>query len=306
MQTAYTFGPVALSSLERVAFYLNKDIGRGRVNGVNNDTDIQRRTRRSLLGWLLEVSSGFQNYCQREFLVAERVQYFDVAGPKMEYFPTAVPVLSISEVANDPLGLFNGGEWILTPDQDYHLSQTARSIVMVFNVLIYGNRSLRITCTGGLAYDAVNSTYTVEDEEGSSNIQPGYYAFGATSEAIGKVVSYNAGSHQLVLASVSGVFGLEDLTFQPAIYSQDIANTGATISAISRQSLVEAYPDLAQAINTEVRYMEKHEFDFENHQDAGKNGATRRPILKDGDIQLTFQPETLRVLDFHRRYLVGS
>lgn len=306
MQTACTFGPVALSSLERVAFYLNKDIGRGRVAGINNDTDIQRRTRRSLLGWILEVSAGFQNYCQREFLVAERIQYFDVSGPKMEYFPTAVPVLSISEVANDPLGLFNGGEWILTPDQDYHLSQTARSIAMVFNVLIYGNRSLRITYTGGLAYDAVNSTYTVSNETGGTNILPGYYAFGATSEAIGRVVSYNSSSHQLVLASVAGVFGLEALTFQPAIYSQDIAGTAATISAIGRQSLVEAYPDLAQAINTEVRHMEKHEFDFENQADGGKLGATRRPPETNSDRLFTFQPETLRVLDNHRRYLVGS
>ena len=307
MQTSYTFGIAALSSLERVAFYLNLDIGQGRVNGVNNDSELQRRTRRSIMAWILEISASFQNYCQREFIIQSRVQFFDCFTPKMSFFPTAVPIVSITEVANDPLGLFTGGQWTLNIDTDVHLEVTGNSFTTVFNVLVYGNNSVRLTYVGGLCYDPVNSLYVTKTEAGSSNITPGVYAYGNTSGSLGKVVSYSSSGHQITIASLAGAFQAnETVTFQPSIYAQDIAATSVVLSSITQQSLVEAFPDIARAIDIEVRYMQKHEFDYENQSDGGRYGATRRNALTHDDQFITLQPETLRIMDNYRRYLVGS
>ena len=55
----YVSQPVMLSSVERVAFYLSEDAGQGRVNGVNNDTPSQRRTRANLITWAQTISTSF-------------------------------------------------------------------------------------------------------------------------------------------------------------------------------------------------------------------------------------------------------
>ncbi len=302
----YVSQPVMLSSVERMAFYLQVDAGKGRVNGVNSDTPTQRLTRGNLITWAQTISTGFQNYLNRELLIGERTEYFDVINGGLTYFVRAVPVVDFLEVQNDATGQFNGSEWTLVKDQDYYLSATGNSLQIWFDILIPVARGLKVTYIGGLAYHAVNSTFTVTGVTGASNIVPGRYAYGDTSEAIGKVISYDDTTKTLVLESINGIFQAgEGLSFQSGIYAQDIAATSATILTIDRQSLVEQFPDLNQAMQMELRYMNKHEFNFEDKEQGGIQGSMSRSLT--GDVApYTFRPETLAILNRYRRFLVGS
>lgn len=313
MQTPNTFGPVMLTSLERVAFYLGKEIGKGRVDGINSDTPEQRRTRRSLLQWILDASSRVQNHCHREMLIQERTQYFNVDQSRMEYFPSATPILSIFSLRNDPLGLFAGGEWTLPP-ADYRINAGAYSFEPVFSQLMPGRNALEAVLTGGLAYHGTQSTFTVGGVESPENLATdsgAVYAYGNLSESIGRVVGYTAslvsGAGTLVVETYAGVFVPgEDLTFQTELYAQDIPSTGATITAIKKQSLCEAYPDISRAMELEIRYLEKHEMDFENQTDGGKYGATRRDPRGKDDPNWDVTDEAAARLAPYVRYLVGT
>ncbi len=304
MLSPYVSQPLMLSSVERMAFYLSEDAGQGRVNGVNNDTPAQRRTRANLITWAQTISTSFENYLNRELLIGERTEYFNVIPGGLTYFVRAVPVVEFLEVQNDATGQFNGSEWTLVHGQDYYLAATGNNLQIWFNILIPVARGLKVKYVGGLAWHAVNSTFTVGTVTGGSNIVTGRYAYGNTSEAIGKVVNYTGTT--LVLESINGIFMAgETLTFQSAPYAQDIAATAATIVTIDRQSLVEQFPDLNQAMQIELRYMNKHQMNFEDTSAGGVQGSTYRHT--EGDYRpYTFQPETLGILNRYRRFLVGS
>lgn len=304
--TAYTPTPTLLSSVERIAFYLGISAGEGRVDGANNDTADQRRNRRIIIGWNQAISAGFQSYTRREFIIQERTQFFDVMARQV-FFPAAVPILSVQEIVNDPLGLFQGGEWTVQTDA-YHLSQTGNSLEMVWNILIPGLNTMRLKYTGGLAYDATRSTFVITADDEHNNIQPGAYAYGETSEAVGRVISIETveGETSIVIENFYGCFlAGETLAFQPTMDGQDIPDTSAVIDSITARSLCEAYPDLSRALEIELRYMQKHEGDFENATDGGKYGATRKKQTDNPD-GYRFQDETRQILDRYQRILVGS
>lgn len=300
----YIFQPTMLSSIERMAFYLQVDPGKGRVGGINADSPQQRRVRRSLMQWAQTISTSFESYLNRDMIIMPRLQYFDVLSGALAYFPKAVPIVEFITVENDATGQFNGSQWTLVKDQDYYLGSEGTTLQIWFDLLIPGPRYLKVEYIGGMAYHAVNSTFTVSDVLGTGNIVEGRYAYGVTSEAIGKVISFEDGS--LVLESISGIFMEgEALSFQSAIYAQDIPATSATIAVIDKRSLVEQYPDLSLALEIELRYMDKHQLDFENTSAGGVQGSTYRHNATDMGAYI-FQPETLGILNRYRRYLVGS
>ncbi len=299
----YISPTVMLSSLERMAFYLKLDVGRGRVNGINSDTEKQRDARRSLIAWGLSISGSMQSFCQRDFLITEETIYFDVRPGDRVFFPRGVPIVSITSLKSDFTGQFTGSEFLVDSSL-YHIGNTGNTIEFWAPIIFSGGTALQYKGLGGLALDAVNSIYSLSSVTGPSNIKAGYYAFGETSESIGKVISYDADLGILVLESISGAFVKEPLTFQPAIYSQDIPDTGATIASIDSQSLVESCPNLSRAMEVELRYMQKHEFDFE-HEQEGKYGVTRRK-LTEATEPYNLQPETQMLMQPFRRYLMGK
>lgn len=308
MQTPYTYGPVMLSSLERCAFYLDKDIGLGRVDGRNDDTDAQRKTRRIIQGWLLDISSQIQNHCRREFLIQARTQYFDNLLPVQEFFPSAVPIVSITALEWDFLGTWLDASPSVIDSTIYQIGPTGGSFRLLYGG--YGGaNALRLnTYLGGMAYHGTQSVFTLEDVTGAGNITAARYACGTLSEAMGKVIAYNSTTKKITIDSLAGVFlEGEALTFQTALYSADIPATGATIASIDRQSLCEAYPDIARAIEIELRYMEKHTTDFENQTDGGSRaGASRRMPRGKDDQPPGLQEETETRLAPYVRYLVGT
>ncbi len=308
MQGPYTSGPVMLTSLARAAFYLQKDVGAGRVDGANNDTPQQRQARMSIMQWILAVSSRIETHCRREFLIRPRVQYFDNLNTDQTFFPRAVPIQSVTELATDMMGAFEDpADWSVDPTS-YIISQTGGAVQSVAGGLCGGLRTVRLSYLGGLAYHATHSTMTLDDVETPDNITPGLFAYGMTSEAMAKVVSFDEDTGEIVLDSLAGVFiEEEELTFQTTLYGQDIPDTGATIVTIDQQSLCEAHPAIARAVEMELRYMEKHETDHENQVDgSAKGGASRKmPVGKDDMVDIV-RPETADALSGYVRYLVGT
>ncbi len=308
MQTPYTYGPAMLTSLERVAFYLNKDIGLGRVDGRNNDTDEQRRTRQALMGWILDVSAQIQYHCNREFLIQPRTQYFDNIQAVQEFFPSAVPILSVAALEWDFSGTWEVGAESVIDATAYQIGPTGNTFRMRYGTY-QGMNALRLnTYLGGLAYHATQSVMTLGTVTGAGNIAAGRYAYGMDSESIGRVVAFDSGTGAATIDTLSGSFrALEELTFQPTAYGQDIASTGATIASIDRQSLADAHPEIARAVEIEIRFLEKHEYDFEIQSDgSAKSGASRRqPRGKDARPS-GLQEETEARLWPYVRHLVGS
>lgn len=315
MQTPYTFGPVMLTSLERVAFYLGKDIGKGRQDGASKDTDAQRRTRRAIIQWILDVSAQVQQHCNREFLIQERTQYYNVQGNSAEFFPSAVPIQSITELAADPLGQFAGGEYVID-SSNYQIGPTGHSFAILWGALVCGTNALRSKMVGGLAYHGTQSTFAVTGVAGKAALQATtlsapLYAIGGLSEAVGRLVSYAegavAGVGDMVIDTFAGAFiPGEPLTFQSEVDAEDLAGIAATIGSIARQSLCEAHPAIARALDIEIRYLDQHAFDFENASDGSpKGGATRRHPRR-GEPLIGLQEETEQRLEPYRRHLVGT
>lgn len=295
-----------LSSVERMAFYLQVDAGKGRVGGVNNDTPEQQATRRLLILWATSISTSFENYLNRDLLIREREEYFDVIGNGMNYFVRAVPIVEILRVQNDPTGQFDGSEWTLTAKQDYYPGSIGTYVQIWFNMLMNGPRCLRIKYVGGLAYDATKSTYTLKDVAGADKFTAGLYVYCETTESLGRVVSYDAESRACVIENIVGVpIPGETIKLQASLNGQDIPGVSAVIDTVDRASIVAGFPDLDQALMIEARYMQKHQTDFENTSSGGPQGSTYRHTPGDRRAY-NFQPETLGILDKYRRLLVGS
>ncbi len=313
MQTPYTFGPVMLTSLERVAFYLGKDIGKGRVGGVSTDTPAQRQTRRALLGWILDVSAQVQNHCSREFLILERTQYYDVNTAILSFFPSAVPILSITELAADYQGIYTGGESVIDP-ASYRIGPAGSWFNVDPGALYGGTSALRSKIVGGLAYHGTQSTFAVTGVTGKTSLQgeAPLYAIGGMSEATGRLVSYaegvTAGAGDMVIDTLAGAFiPGEPLTFQSEPDAEDLVGLAATIATVTRQSLCEAFPDIARSLEIEIRHMEEHAHSLNIQTDAGmKSGATRRPRRGKNDPIQGLQDETQLRLEPYVRYLMGT
>jgi hypothetical protein len=289
-----------------MAFYLEVDAGRGRVGGLDEDTPAQRATRRSLIQWATSISTSFQHYLGREILIAEREEYFDVPGNGQSYFVRGVPIVEILRVQNDPTGQFTGSEWTLTAGTDYYPGETGTYLQIWVNMLIGGSRFLRVKYRGGMAHHPVNSKYLVSAEETPASIQAGRYVYGNSSESQGKIISYDADTHLLVVEAIVGIFTPgETLTFQASQGGQDIPDTSAVLDEVREWSVAERFPDLDQALLIELRYMQKTQMTFENTSSGGPMGSSYRHTVGDRRAVL-FQPETLAILNRYRRVLVGN
>ncbi len=298
----YVSPPVMLSSVEKIAYYIGVDAGQGWVSGINSDTQDQRDVRRSIIQWATALSTSFQQYCSRNFLIQQYEQYFDVAYDRQEYFVAGVPMQAVILLENDPLGLFQGGQWIAQNNM-YHFSQGGYSLQMITNLLMPGPNAMHLVYLGGLAVDPVNTTFTISAPTGTP--APGMYVLGLTSFAQGQVVSYAVidGIYTLVIANIFGIFrATETFQFMSSLYGQAITGISATGTGILFQSLCEAFPDLDLAVSIEARYNLKHLSDFENQTDGGRYGSERRKLDNNSAI-VTFQPETCAILDRYRRIL---
>lgn len=287
-----------LSSIPKLAFYTGLEINPDNITGglpKNKALD----NKRALIQWRSSISHSFRHYLGRELLAQSRTEYFDTSYRQVTYFPDAVPILSVTSLFADGLGQYDNSEYEITTS-DYIIGKDRFSIVLNYPVLQH-EKGLRLIYTGGLAYHAVNSTFIVSDMEGSPNTN--HYAFGESTESVGKVVSWNAVTGALVVENLYGIFDAgESLAFQtiPGDDDSNVDGISGSIDSIYQQSLAEAYPDLERAVEIETRFMVAHQKDFEN-TGSDPQGNTMRRSSTIYQTVAPFQPETIAILDRYRR-----
>lgn len=231
--------------------------------------------RRMLISWISAVSAQIENHMNRTLLIQDAVEYFDVLFGKTEYFVKCVPVISVTKVEIDPLGMWDSAN---TPAQlPYNHPGAGDRSVCIQHPLLFpspAKKAIRITYNGGLANSAVNSGYTMGT--GSATYAAGQYVFGQTSGSVGIVVSYAAATKLLTVENYYGQFQVGEtvLAYADEIQTAPLLVTD-TISAVASPSLCDVAPEVVMACEMQVRYNYTHQKDFENAS-TGKDGTTQR------------------------------
>jgi hypothetical protein len=131
----------------------------------------------------------------------------------------------------------------------------------------------------------------------------GKYCAGLTSGCVGIITAVGA-TYITVTYYYYGSAQTPFIVGESIRQQDDYLNVGtstgaAVITAKVQRSIAEAYPEIAAAAEMELRYMVKHQFDFEN-QGTYKEQTSRRP----DKWSYQLQPESIALLQAHRRYLL--
>lgn len=276
-----------LTSLNRMlAYYGDRDTNVLTDNNTN---------RRELINWITSTSVKIENYLDRKIEKASRTEYFDITHNRLQYYPDAYPIDSITSVKVTSDGLFDGSETTLDTDE-YYTGVASGTLCLVWSERYEAYRGLQMVYTGGLATHPVNSTFNVSNGD---SFTAGNYVQGGTSLAVGEVVSGAASA--LVVENYYGIFSASETLTEYSTYTEAAGPTSATavtgtISSITSQSLAEAYPDITRACEMEIRYLFAHKHDFEN-QTTTPDGESRRR----DDSKYSLQPEVRAILDPYKR-----
>ena len=273
-----------------------------RYTGLNYESGNDRLTnRQKLLGWQASASRIVETYCHRSFIIEARTELFDVTPQQRAFRPMGVPLVSVSTVKADTLGRYDGTSDYTIDSDNYRIGTDSMSLVLNY-LVTPGLGALQIVSTGGLAYHPVRSVFAGT----ISGVTNGWYATNATGTAVGIVRANSATS--ITIENLYGVFDEDDTlsfaTKEESLFDTNSlqASASATLTAITQQSLSEAYPDLERAVEIEVRYMAQHQRDFENV--STMNDQTHRRQNTVFQREYTFQPETLAILGRYRRILL--
>jgi hypothetical protein len=137
----------------------------------------------------------------------------------------------------------------------------------------------------------ITSTFTV-----------GKYVKGLTSGCLGVITATDNNSYLKCNWIYNGVaqknFIIGETITQTDTIGGTTSSTTLVIDAIAQRALCESHPDITRACEIELRYMIKHQYDFEN-QSTMKDQTSRRPDL----VKYELQPETIALLSSYKRYL---
>jgi len=275
-----------LSSLNRLRRYI------GCEDNVQNN--------RTLMNFLTATSKNIEGFINRDLKLELRTQYFDVDAIRINYYPKAYPISSITSVYSDTTGLYDGSE---SEEVDWYIGSDSKSIVLDTPV-VKGPKGLRVIYTGGIAAHGVQSTLALTSMSGT--FTAGNFVTGSSSGAIGIIVT-TATATPLVVETLMGVWEVGDvLTSQSSEGSStNLPGVGGTVSAITAQSLAEANPEINMACEMQVRFDWKHKDDFEN---AGVNKDSTTFRRKEKALYLSgaykLQPEVRSILQAHRNIQV--
>jgi hypothetical protein len=276
-----------LSSYQRLLRYCGAD-------SVLTDSAVNRR---NLMSWLPSVSDAVENWLNRGLEIqAAAVEYFDVNFGYREFWPKYVPIISIASVYTDSQGMWDGRESLLSTDE-YHYGTGNRSLVLASTQSFIAKNGLKLTYSGGLAYHAVQSVY---DATITGSFTVGLFVYGVNSSAVGIVKAVTATT--LTIEVLYGKFEVGETVQEWATEDARGASTAtATLDSATRLSLAEAYPEVVQAVEMQIRFMVKNKDRFEQGG-VTKDGATMRRSTAGIDNQL--QPEATMMLAHLRRLSV--
>jgi hypothetical protein len=256
--------------------------------------------RRALANWIPAISAQIENYLNRTLTIGNEVEYFDILFGKMEFFVKRIPVITVTTVELDPLGIWSGTGFAQLPY--IHPGQDYKSIV-IQHPLIFpcpAKNALRFTYNGGLANSGINSGWTLSTNTGTW--AAGNYVIGTSSGACGIVVSYVGATKLLTLENYYGQFQAGETITGYSDEGTTATGDTNTIVTLTSPSLVDVALPIVQACEMQIRYMFKHQTDLEN-MGTNKDGTTlRRKESPDESSQLL--PEVEHMLSpYGRPYL---
>ena len=183
-----------LSSLNRLKIYCAGDSDTRLSNSLKNNSILSM--------WLTAVSSQIEHYLSRKIYLQLYTEFMDITHSKMEYWVSAPPVLSLVDVYEEPRSLWVGYEREI---QYPFVHQNKNSVINPFAFSYIGQRTYRVRYFGGMAYHAVNSRYA--NSSGTGSFVTGSYIRGATSGAIGLLVTSGASAITIEVLYGSFIFG---------------------------------------------------------------------------------------------------
>jgi len=252
--------------------------------------------KRRFLTLISSVSNRVENFLNRTLELKSYTEFRDSLPNTVEYFLQGVPITSITSVHEDNTGLFSGSE---TAETDFYIGKEFTSIVLDSPV-VPAKKGLRFIYTGGLAVSGVQSTYVLSSE-GSPALVKDNFVIGGDSLTQGKVVSKTGTT--IVIEVLYGVFEVgEIIQGHTSEGTNDIiSGATATLDSVTTLSLAESFPDIVEATELEIRYMDDHKSDFENVA-TSKAGTSRGSLLnRDSDrAEYDLLPEVRSLLTPHR------
>jgi len=231
-----------LSSLLRLRRYL--------------DVEDKPENNRLITNFLTSTTREIQQYVGRELELKSRTEYFDIeAAFQLEFWAKAQPITAITTIKHDSTGLFNGGESTLS---DFYIGIDELSFVLD-TPQQPGRKALELVYTGGLSAHGTQSTFVLTTP---GAFVADKFVFGSDSQAWGIIKSFS--TPNIVVENLYGIFEDGEVLNQAAKEGAKIGDgiTG-TISSITAQSLAEASPEYAQAVEMQIRYMVRRQDNFE-------------------------------------------
>ncbi len=250
--------------------------------------------------YLYAISNNIQQYLNVDFELESATEYFDIKSNQTQFWVEKLPIVSITSVYYDSLGLFDGSETALTNNKtDLH----DRSVI-ISSVWQAYKKCIRIIYTGGISSEPTKSTFALSASTGTFVVDK--FAMGATSGAMGIIKAFTA-QESIQIDNLYGAFlSNENITMQATEGGADVTGISATIESITTQSLVEQVPEIAMACELQIRYNVQTMKDFENKRVTDKTTERR-----DTQTELTFrgayqdlQPEVRSLINGHRRIVL--
>ena len=258
--------------------------------------------RRQLLSWLPAVSASIEHWLNRGIQsVTNYQEFFDVRFHTNEFYPKYIPVINIEDVYVDMLGMWDGRESQLS-DISYHPGTNGNSLVLIFARPFETKKGLRIHYDGGLAASAAQSVYAMTP---TGSFTVGKFISGGSSSTIG-ILRATDNATTMTIEILYGSFQLGETVYQwDTEDGAGASTTSAVLTAATSLSLAEAYPEIVQATELQIRYMKKNKDRFEQ---AGitKDGTSIRRVARSGvnKIDNEIQPEAELMLGYLRRIAI--
>jgi len=244
---------------------------------------------REVTNWITSISKQVESWLNRDLKINDYTEYFDTKYNKVRYWIKNAPIITLTSVYEDSSGEWSGSESEIDSD-DVYVGADNRSIVVGYPLSHLTPKGLRVIYNGGLAYHGTQSRFAIVS---AATFTAGKYVLGLSSGALGIV----RGTPTTASADVENLFGIFEAAETLTEYT-DEAHTSATavtavISSITRQSLAEAYPDIVNACEMEVRFRFKHKGDFEITGSSRDATNIRRDA---SEIGQPFTTEVMRLL----------
>jgi hypothetical protein len=234
--------------------------------------------KRDLVNWIAVVSQQIAQYCDRNFLIGDYVEYFDVEYGKNRFPVMAFPIVSITQLQEDPSGLFSLTTAATISDSEY-FPDVAKASVSLYRPLPYtASHALQISYNGGLSTSAANTVLAITGSSGSMTV--GNFLYGATSAALGIIRAYSATA--ITVEMLQGVFDAAESLTEYADEACTSASRTATLASVTTPSLNDTYPVIVRAAEMQVRLNWKGKTQF-GFQSASRDGSvTKDTAPRDG------------------------